>query len=304
MARKPPSGPGGLIVVDKPSGMTSHDVVAKVRRIAGTRKVGHAGTLDPMATGVLVVGVERSTKLLNHLLLTDKTYEATIRLGARTTTEDADGELVDETDASGLTADRVEAAMAALTGTIDQRPSSVSAIKVDGKRAYDLVRAGHEVTLDSRQIDIGRFELVAGPRALDRVVDVDVLVDCSSGTYVRALARDLGDALGVGGHLTRLRRTRVGRFTLEHARTLEQLTALAENASPILLPLPEAIAVEMDTRTLSAHEATELTFGRYIDGVGMPGIYGGLAEDGHAVALLTEEAGRARPILGFTPAGS
>jgi tRNA pseudouridine55 synthase len=209
--------PDGLLVVDKPGGWTSHDVVGRVRRLAHTRKVGHAGTLDPMATGVLVLGIGRATRLLGHLALTDKTYTATIRLGATTVTDDAEGEVVEVRDASEVTDAAVAGAMAALTGEIAQVPSSVSAVKVDGVRSYARVRAGEAVELAARRVTVSRFALLER-----RGDDLDVVVDCTSGTYVRALARDLGAALGVGGHLTALRRTRVGPFGLEVARTLEQ----------------------------------------------------------------------------------
>lgn len=309
MAKKGPSGPGGLIIVDKPAGMTSHDVVAKVRRLAATRRVGHAGTLDPMATGVLVLGVERSTKLLNHLLLTSKTYSGTIRLGASTNTDDAQGEIL--TRSTGIDLDRsdIETAIASLTGEIQQRPSSVSAIRVDGQRAYARVRAGESVELAERPVTVERFELVGEPRfgtaeAGYQFCDFDIVVDCSSGTYIRALARDIGQSLHaggepVGGHLTVLRRTRAGPFDLSHALTLEALAGLAD---PIVLPLPKAIAISMPIRTLAADDARELTFGRSIAPVGIEGEYGALAVDGHAVAILREWDGRARPVLGFTPA--
>ena len=212
----------GLVVVDKPAGLTSHDVVAQVRRLAGTRKVGHAGTLDPMATGVLVLGVNRATRLLGHLLLTDKVYDATIRLGSSTTTDDAEGEVVSTASTAELTEEAVLTALGAFVGTIDQVPSTVSAIKVGGRRAYELARAGEEFELG----------VAAGPGRLDRGardprgrdgIDVDVSVRCSSGTYIRSIARDLGDRLRTGGHLTALRRTAVGPFALDVARTLEQL---------------------------------------------------------------------------------
>jgi tRNA pseudouridine55 synthase len=299
MVRKGPTGPGGLIIVDKSAGMTSHDVVAKVRRIAGTRRVGHAGTLDPMATGVLVLGVERSTKLMNHLILTDKTYSATIRLGVATSTDDAEGELLHSEDASGIELSDIATAVAELTGQILQRPSSVSAIKVDGQRAYALVRAGQSVELAARPVTVERFELVSEPRHTEGCCDFDVVVDCSSGTYVRALARDLGELLGVGGHLTALRRTRVGAFGLEQALTLAEL---AELDDPIMLPLPAAIAASMPIRRLLPAEASELTFGRTIEPAGIEGTYGGIDSSGAAVALLREWDGRARPVLGFTPA--
>jgi tRNA pseudouridine55 synthase len=300
VSKKGPTGPGGLIIVDKPGGMTSHDVVSKVRRIARTRRVGHAGTLDPMATGVLVLGVERATKLLNHLVLTDKTYAGTIRLGAATTTDDAEGETLSMADASALHLAEIEAAIIPLTGDIMQRPSSVSAIKVDGERAYARVRAGESVELDERPVTVSRFEITAAPRIDGTFCDIEVVVDCSSGTYIRALARDLGESLGVGGHLTALRRTRVGPFTLDQALTLE---ALAELADPIVLPLPQAIAAAMPVRQLTADEAAELSFGRTIDLAGIDGTYGGITDSGAAVALLVESNGRARPVLGFTPAG-
>lgn len=288
------------MIVDKPAGMSSHDVVGQVRRIAHTRRVGHAGTLDPMATGVLVLGVERATRLLNHLVLTDKTYLGTIRLGAATSTDDATGEVVSQADASGLDKASVEAAMATLTGQILQRPSAVSAIKVAGQRAYARVRAGEEVELAARPVTVTRFDLLAEPRLGGGYCDLDVLVDCSSGTYVRALARDLGQALDVGGHLTALRRTRVGPFTLDGALNLTELAGLDD---PIMLPLPAAIAAAMPVRALGPDEARELSYGRSIPAAGIAGTYGGIGPAGEAVALLTETAGRARPVLGFTPAG-
>ncbi|MDN5856185.1 MAG: tRNA pseudouridine(55) synthase TruB, partial [Actinomycetia bacterium] len=212
----------GLVIVDKPSGWTSHDVVRRVRRLAGTRKVGHAGTLDPMATGVLVLGVNRATRLLGHLMLTEKAYTATVRFGAATTTDDAEGELVSEADASRLRRCDVEAVLDGFRGEIEQVPSTVSAIKVDGKRAYARARAGEDVTLAARPVTIDRLDILdvrtEGPYA-----DVDVQVVCSSGTYVRALARDIGEVLDVGAHLTALRRTRVGPFGVGAARTLDEL---------------------------------------------------------------------------------
>lgn len=300
MARTPPAGPGGLIVVDKPGGMTSHDVVGRIRRLAHTRRVGHAGTLDPMATGVLVIGVERATKLLNHLVLTDKSYSATIRLGQSTSTDDAEGTVVGQADASGLDPEQIRRGIAALTGSIQQRPSAVSAIKVDGQRAYDRVRAGEVVELAARPVTVSRFELVGPIRSEGPFLDLEVKVDCSSGTYIRALARDLGAGLMVGGHLTRLRRTRVGPFELAQAHTLDEL---AELADPVTLPLPAAIAAAMPVRSLTEDEARELSFGRFIAGIGLPGTYGGIGPDGTAVALLAESGGTARPVLGFTPAG-
>ena len=203
--------------------MTSHDVVGRCRRIFGTRKVGHAGTLDPMATGVLVVGIERATKILGLLTATDKSYSATIRLGQTTSTEDAEGEVLQRVSADDVTETQIEAVVARLRGEISQVPSAVSAIKVGGQRAYKLVREGQMVEFAPRSVRIDRFDVLA-VRRHDALVDVDIEVDCSSGTYVRALARDVGVALGVGGHLIALRRTRVGRFGLEDARTLDALS--------------------------------------------------------------------------------
>lgn len=215
--------PPGLVVVDKPAGMTSHDVVARVRRLAGTRKVGHAGTLDPMATGVLLLGVNRATRLLGHLMLTEKAYDAVVRLGVTTTTDDAEGETTAEVPASGLEDDQVRSAFQAFVGDIEQVPSSVSAIKVGGRRAYARVRAGESVELAARPVTVHAIDVRRISRH-DEVVDVEVSVRCSSGTYIRALARDVGAALGVGGHLTALRRTAVGPFALRDAHTLDELT--------------------------------------------------------------------------------
>ncbi len=214
----------GVLLVDKAGGMTSHDVVARARRALGTRKIGHAGTLDPMATGLLILGVEAATRLLTFIVGLDKTYEATIRLGARTETDDAEGETLTATDASAVTSSAVAAAIAGLTGEISQVPSSVSAIKVDGRRAYDLMRAGEEVQLRARAVTVSRFDVVS-ERRIGGFLDVDVVVDCSSGTYIRALARDLGGALGVGGHLTALRRTRIGPFGIEDAVPIDGIGA-------------------------------------------------------------------------------
>lgn len=291
----------GLIVVDKPAGWTSHDVVARIRRLAGTRKVGHAGTLDPPATGVLVVGVNRATRLLHHLVLTDKAYSATIRLGAATVTDDATGAILATASTAGLGFDEVRAAVAAFVGDIDQVPSAVSAVKVAGERAYNSVRRGEAVELAPRRITVSRFEATEFSRPDTDAIDVRVEVECSSGTYVRALARDLGDRLGVGGHLTALRRTRVGPFDLAAARTLDELAVLAD---PVTVPLPDAVRVAMPVREVSAEEARELSFGRRIAAAGITGTYAALGPDGDVVALLTDGEGLARPTLVFTPATS
>ncbi|OZM81289.1 tRNA pseudouridine(55) synthase TruB [Pseudonocardia sp. MH-G8] len=285
----------GLVVVDKPSGLTSHDVVARLRRILRTRKIGHAGTLDPMATGVLVCGVGRGTKLLGHLALDTKAYTATIRLGASTRTDDAEGEVLATADASGVTDAAIAAGMTALTGPIEQVPSTVSAIKVDGKRAYALARAGEEVVLAARPVTVTEFTLLER-----RGADLDVTVSCTSGTYVRALARDLGAALGVGGHLTALRRTRVGPFALEHASTLETLEA---DASAVV-PLDDAVALAFPRRDLDAALAADISHGRPLPATGTSGTYGVFAPDGRALALVADRDDRARPLVVLAPAAT
>jgi tRNA pseudouridine55 synthase len=290
----------GLVVVDKPAGWTSHDVVSRMRRLAGTRRVGHAGTLDPMATGVLVLGVERATKLLGHLALERKAYRATIRLGQATVTDDAEGELVSRESAEHLAADagdRVARAMTAFTGEISQVPSSVSAIKVGGQRAYAKVRRGEEVQLAARRVQVDRFELLELRPAVPGCVDVDVLVECSSGTYVRALARDLGGTLGVGGHLTALRRTRVGPYTLEHACGLDELAALPD---PVTISLSSAVASAFPRRDVTGPEARYLSHGGRLPAAGIGGTYGVFAPDGTVVALVEESGDEARPVVVFS----
>ena len=292
----PPPGGSGLVVVDKAGGMTSHDVVAKVRRLAGTRKVGHAGTLDPMATGVLVLGVNRATRLLGHLMLTEKAYAATIRLGVATTTDDADGEVVTTADTSGLDEAAVHAALAAFAGDIEQVPTAVSAIKVDGRRAYQRVRDGEDVELPARPVTV--HELVPGPlRTAEGVAELDVVLRCSSGTYVRAIARDLGSTLGVGGHLTRLRRTAVGGVGLAEASTLDDLV---EGDLP-LLSLEDTVARFFPVRTLDEEQARDVTFGRKLardlDAAGPVAV---LAPDGTFLALYEQrEPGLAAAVAVF-----
>ena len=285
--------PSGLVVVDKPAGLTSHDVVARLRRILRTRKVGHAGTLDPMATGVLVCGVGRGTKLLGHLALDTKAYTATIRLGASTTTDDAEGSTISTADAAGVPDAAIAAGITALTGDIAQVPSSVSAIKVDGQRAYARVRAGEDVVLPARPVTVSAFTLLAR-----RGDDLDVVVECTSGTYVRALARDLGAALGVGGHLTALRRTRVGPFVLDHARTLEQL----ESDPALSLSLDDAVAVAFPRRDLDEAAAADVRHGRALPLSGLPGVHGAFAPDGRALALMQDLDDHARPLVVLAPA--
>ncbi len=314
--------PDGLLVVDKPAGWTSHDVVARARRLCATRKVGHAGTLDPMATGVLVLGVNRGTRLLTHLVGCDKDYTATIRLGVSTLTDDAEGEAIDAPGAGGLSHERLTAAVAGLTGPILQRPSAVSAVKVDGRRAYARVRGGEAVELPPRPVTVSAFVVhavregrvdapAAGPGSGGAdgipILDVEVTVTVSSGTYVRALARDLGAALGTGGHLTALRRTRVGRFTLAEARPLDELGALVDAGGTVpVVPLAVAAAASFPVRRLTDGEATALGHGQRIDRAGTPreGIVAGIGPDGRLVALLDESGARARSAVVFTPASS
>jgi tRNA pseudouridine55 synthase len=303
----PPPGPGGLVIVDKPGGMTSHDVVARVRRLADTRRVGHAGTLDPMATGVLVLGVERATRLLGYLVLTDKAYAATIRLGRSTLTDDAEGEVTGGATAAAVEADRVRAGLAALTGEIDQVPSAVSAVKVAGERAYARVRAGESVELAARRVTVSRLDLVGVRRPEPDLLDCDVEVDCSAGTYVRALARDLGAALGVGGHLTALRRTRVGPFGVDAAVPLPELERRAASpavpgAGVLTHPLDAAVRMAFATRQVDEGEARMLAHGRRLPAVGIGGTYGVFGPDGSVIALVAEERGEARPVLVLAPA--
>jgi len=297
----------GLLIVDKPGGLTSHDVVARVREILGTRAVGHAGTLDPMATGVLVLGAGRATKLLGHLALNDKAYLATIRLGTATTTDDAEGEplsgedagLDPGADAGAVEPAAVQARIAALTGRIEQVPSTVSAIKVGGRRAYRLARGGERVTLAARPVTVSRFDLLELRRG-DGVTDLDVLVECSTGTYVRALARDLGAALLVGGHLTVLRRTRVGPFGLDGARTLAELQAQPR----VSLTLDQAVAAAFPRRDVDAAAARDLSHGRPLPPDGTAATYGVFGPDGRAVGLVAERDGAARAVVVLRPAAS
>lgn len=295
----------GIVVVDKPAGMTSHDVVGRCRRIFGTRKVGHAGTLDPMATGVLVIGIERATKILGLITATSKSYAATIRLGRTTTTDDAEGDVIADHSAAQVSDDAINAGIAVLRGEISQRPSAVSAIKVGGKRAYQLVREGEEVELAARTVRIDRFDALAIRRE-GPFVDVDVEVDCSSGTYIRALARDLGDHLraderegpSVGGHLTALRRTRVGGYGLDHARTLDEL---AEQPS-LSYSLDEACLLAFPRRDITAAEAEDAGHGRPLSAAGIEGVYAATDPDGRVMALLADTGALTRSVVVIRPA--
>ena len=288
----------GLVVVDKPGAITSHGVVARVRRLAGTRKVGHAGTLDPMATGVLVLGINRATRLLGHLMLTEKGYDATIRLGVSTTTDDADGEPVAAIAADHLNEEQIRSALDRFVGEIEQVPTAVSAIKVDGKRAYQRVRAGEEVELAARPVTIHELVVhdVDVPSGEPRAVDVRVSVRCSSGTYIRAIARDLGAALGVGGHLTELRRTAVGPFDLAAARTLDQL-----EDEFTMIPIADAARAVFPAYELDEEQATGVRVGRQL-ALGVRGLTAVFAPDGEFLALY-EPAGASgldRPVAVFT----
>lgn len=287
----------GLVIVDKPAGMTSHDVVGRCRRIFGTRKVGHAGTLDPMATGVLVIGIERATKILGLLTTSEKSYAAIIRLGQTTSTEDAEGEMLQQVSAAHVTDDQIAAAIAGLRGDIAQVPSAVSAIKVAGKRSYQLVREGRAVELPARPVRISRFELL-NVRLAGEIIDLEVEVDCSAGTYIRALARDLGDALGVGGHLTALRRTRAGRFGLDQARTLDELEA----APRLSYSLDDACLQAFPRRDLTADEALDVSHGRPLAPAGIDGVYAATAPDRRVAALLEDSGKRTKSVVVIRPA--
>ncbi|MCW2838936.1 MAG: tRNA pseudouridine(55) synthase TruB [Aeromicrobium sp.] len=294
-APSPQGQQSGLVIVDKPAGWTSHDVVGRMRRLAETKKVGHAGTLDPMATGVLVLGINRATRLLGYLTHADKEYLATIRLGQSTVTDDAEGEVTSTASAAHIGEAAVQAVLPAYTGDIQQVPSSVSAIKVDGVRSYAKVRAGGEVELKARPVTISAFDL-ASVRAEGDFVDVDVRVVCSSGTYIRALARDIGNDLGVGGHLTMLRRTRVGGFPLRLARTLEELETELH-----VIGLDDVARASFDSYDLQEREANDVRFGRALTGIdlGAPRAVALFDPSGEFLALYEQRGGVAKPVAVF-----
>jgi tRNA pseudouridine55 synthase len=287
----------GLVLIDKPTDWTSHDVVAKVRKAVGTKKVGHAGTLDPLATGLLVLGIESGTKLLTFLVGADKTYLATIRLGVSTVSDDSQSEILTTATPAALalvTPEMISAEMAKLTGVIQQRPSSVSAIKVDGKRAYDLVRAGQEVELKSREVTLSTFELVSSSVSTEGFIDLEVKVDCSSGTYIRALARDLGQALGVGGHITALRRTKVGSFDVSDANLMTDLEKLK------LTPLAKAASDLFPTVSLNSEQVTDLVHGKRLSDVSTSGaLIAGLSGSGQLVAVLEPVGSSLKSVVVF-----
>jgi tRNA pseudouridine55 synthase len=285
--------PSGILLVDKPGGMTSHDVVARARKALGTRKVGHAGTLDPMATGLLLLGVDSSTRLLTYLVGLGKRYAATIRLGIATDTDDAEGDITAAADAGTVGRDAIDAAIARLTGELSQVPSSYSAIKVGGRRSYDRARAGEEVVLEPRTVTVFRFD-VLDERRDHQAIDLDVVVECSSGTYIRALARDLGAALEVGGHLTALRREAIGQFEVTDAVAVDAI-------GPAALLAPAAIAARLfPTATLDAAQLTDLTHGKRISiEIADAPVVGALTEDGRLAGLVSVTDGRAKVLVNF-----
>lgn len=298
----------GILLVDKPHGITSHDVVARTRRLAGTRKIGHAGTLDPMATGLLVLGVESATRLLHYLVGLDKEYLATIRLGWDTTTDDAEGEALAAAPADRLAAATEHAisdGMRRLTGVIEQVPSAVSAVKVAGKRAYQRVREGESVELAPRTVTVSAFDLLA-VRPGEGVVDADVRVACSSGTYVRALARDLGAGLGTGGHLTALRRTRIGAFHVEEAAALDELDVPAS-----LLRPSDAARRALPVATLTAQQAVDLGHGKRVEASDAAGadvapgtVLAAIDPEDRLVAIVERRGSTLKVVTGFPVDGA
>lgn len=281
-----------MVIVDKPSAVTSHHVVGRLRRLLGTRKIGHAGTLDPMATGVLVLGVNRATRLLGHLALHDKAYTATVRLGESSSTDDADGEVSAVADASHLTMGDVDQAAEPLRGVISQVPSAVSAIKVDGKRAYQRVRDGEDVQLKAREVTVSRLDVISATPVGERL-DVEIEVECSSGTYIRAVARDLGAALGVGGHLTSLRRTRIGNYHVEDAVTLG-------DEAPRLMTMAEAAALSFPCVEVDEDEARDVSFGRALRRTVLQDPTGVIGPDGTLLALYRPHDDGSRPVAVLT----
>jgi tRNA pseudouridine55 synthase len=287
----------GFLVVDKEPGMTSHDVVAIARRALNTRKVGHAGTLDPMATGVLVLGFNNGTRLLQYITDGDKSYQATIVLGASTITDDFEGEVIAVADASSITDDQIYAELNTMRGTFMQRPSSVSAVKVDGERAYDRVRAGEVVVLASREVTISQLDVLA-IRRMDLKIAIDIEVTCSAGTYIRSIARDCGDALKVGGHLSALRRTRVAGFGLDGAVSLAAL----KSGEFSTLDLSDVARATFPVRDISLDEKLELSFGRTLAANSAEGIHAGISSSNELIALLSNVDGKAKPIAVFAAA--
>lgn len=287
----------GFLVVDKEPGMTSHDVVAIGRRALGTRKVGHAGTLDPMATGILVLGFNNGTRLLQYITDGDKTYQATVVLGAATVTDDVEGEVISTADTSAITDEEIHAELAKMRGAIMQRPSSVSAVKIDGERAYDRVRSGEEVVLPAREVTISQLDVLA-IRRLEKGIEIDIEVTCSAGTFIRAIARDCGAALAVGGHLNSLRRSRVAGFGLDRAVSLQQLKSGDFNT----LDLADVARATFPVRDIALDEKLELSFGRTLSANADDLIYAGISAANELIALLQNVDGKAKPIAVFAAA--
>ena len=287
----------GFLVVDKEPGMTSHDVVAIARRALGTRKVGHAGTLDPMATGVLVLGFNNGTRLLQYITDGDKSYQATIVLGVSTITDDFEGEVIATVDASAIIDEQINAELGSMRGTFMQRPSSVSAVKVDGERAYDRVRSGETVVLASREVTISRLDILQIRRSKKRV-EIYIEVTCSAGTYIRAIARDCGDGLKVGGHLSALRRTRVAGFTTTGAASIAGL----KSAEFSTLDLADVARATFPVREIALDEKLELSFGRTLTANPADGVYAGISPANELIALLSNVDGKAKPIAVFAAA--
>jgi len=287
----------GFLVVDKEPGMTSHDVVSVARRALGTRKVGHAGTLDPMATGILVLGFNNGTRLLQYITDGDKDYSATIVLGAATVTDDAEGQVISTADASVITDQQIKEVLAKMKGVIFQRPSSVSAVRIDGERAYDRVRSGEEVVLPSREVTISSLEITQ-IRRLGDGIEIDIEVTCSAGTFIRAIARDCGDSLGVGGHLNSLRRTRIAGFGLDRAVTLDRLKSKSFDT----LEIADVARATFAVREIALDEKIELSFGRALEANPDTKIYAGIDGSNQLIALLQNVDGRAKPLAVFAPA--
>ena len=294
------SATDGFVVVDKAGAMTSHDVVAVGRRVLGTRKVGHAGTLDPMATGILILGFGHGTRLLQYITDGDKTYRATVALGAATITDDVEGEVISRATSAQLSAvsdDQIIESLASMRGVISQRPSSVSAVKVDGKRAHERVRAGEVFELASREVTISQLDVLEIRRS-ENAIQIDIEVTCSAGTFIRAIARDLGAALNVGGHLTFLRRTRVASFGEDVANSFESFKA-GDFKSLGLVDVAKSI---FSVRDLNTQEAQELSFGRKISPSPSTGIYAAISSENELIALLENRVDGAKPIAVFAPA--
>ena len=286
----------GFLLIDKAGGMTSHDVVAMARKKLDTKKVGHAGTLDPMATGVLVLGVGIATRLLTYITDGKKTYEATISLGKSTHTDDKEGEVLSSHSINHITDDAIRSYLSSQVGIIMQVPSKVSAIKIAGERAYDLVRQGKEVEIPARQVEISKLEVIAISR--NEFIDIDIDVTCSAGTFIRAIARDLGEELKVGGHLSALRRTRVAGFALDVATSIEDLKA----KNFIALDLTEVARRTFDARELTVEEVRELSFGRPLSPSASDGIVAGVSGENELIALLKNESDKAKPVAVFAAA--